>query len=558
MRLTKFVTLFTGLITLSSAASAEHRSESQKAPPSLVIAISVDQFSSDLFSEYRSTFEGGLKRLAGGVVFPSGYQAHAATETCPGHATIMTGTHPGRAGIIANNWIDLRVAREDKTVYCAEDERIAGTSFGAITAATQGPYIASAWHLLVPTLGERLKKTSTESRNVAVSGKDRSALMMGGNDVDAVYWWKRKGFDTLSNREIAPPIMSLNDRIASYIDQARGPYPVPAHCAARTSQIVVSDEQSVGTYDFRRPEGASRIFRGSPDFDKVTIQAAIALVDSMKLGQNAATDILSVGLAATDYIGHAFGTGGLEMCIQMAELDKNLNIFFNHLDEAGIDYIVMLTADHGGHDLPERLRLQGVPDAERIDPNLNARFVGQQVKDILEDSSDAQYLHADSPFGDYYVSLDLPAEKRAQVKKLAMTMFTEHPQVEAVFDHDMLSAMPMPGAPVEEWTMAERTRASFHPERSGDFIVLLKKAVTPIASGGPGYVATHGSPWDYDRQVPILFWHRDLAHFEQPLSVKTVDIAPTLAALIGVEIPEDEIDGQCLDIDGGTANSCGR
>ncbi|SIO16723.1 Predicted pyrophosphatase or phosphodiesterase, AlkP superfamily [Parasphingorhabdus marina DSM 22363] len=558
MRLTKIVTLFTGLFVLSSAASAEHHKEGQEASPKLVVAISVDQFSSDLFSEYRSTFRHGMKRLAGGAVFPSGYQAHAATETCPGHATIMTGSHPGRAGIIANNWIDLRVARDDKTVYCAEDERVEGTSFGAITAATQGPYIASAWHLLVPTLGERLKATSPQSRNVAVAGKDRSALMMGGTDVDAVYWWKRKGFATLSDREVGPPIAALNARIADYIDQARAPYPVPDHCAARNNQIVVSDNQSVGTYDFRRPEGTARIFRGSPDFDKVTIEAAMALIDSMKLGQGEVTDVLSVGLAATDYIGHAFGTGGLEMCIQMAQLDRNLGLLFEHLDAAGMDYVAVLTADHGGHDLPERLRLQGVPDAERIDPNLNAKFVGKQVKDILKDSSDVPVLHADSPFGDYYVSLDLPAERRAEVKKIAMMMFAEHPQVEAVFDHDMLSALPMPKGPPEEWTMAERTRASFHPDRSGDFIVLLKKAVTPIASGGPGYVATHGSPWDYDRQVPILFWHKDLAHFEQPLSVRTVDIAPTLAALIGVEIPADEIDGKCLDIDGGKANSCER
>lgn len=543
---------------MSSAASAEHHSVDQLTPPKLVVAISVDQFSSDLFSEFRSTFKGGLKRLAAGAVFPSGYQAHAATETCPGHATIMTGTHAGRAGIIANNWIDLKVARDDKTVYCAEDERIAGTSFGDITAATQGDYVASSWHLLVPTLGERLKKISSQSRNVAVAGKDRSALMMGGGDVDAIYWWKGMGFATLRDRQIAPPIAQLNSRIAGFLDQARAPYPVPAHCAARSSNIVITNDQSVGTYDFRRPEGAGRIFRGSPDFDKVTIEAALALVSSMMLGQGEATDVLSLGLAATDYIGHAFGTGGLEMCIQMAQLDNNLNMLFGALDEAGIDYVVMLTADHGGHDLPERLRLQGVPDAERIDPNLNAKFVGKQVKDILKDSSDTQFLHADSPFGDYYVSLELSAGKKAEVQKIAMTMFAQHPQVEAVFGHEQLSAMPIPTGPVEEWTMAERTRASFHPDRSGDFIVLLKKAVTPIASTGRGYVATHGSPWDYDRRVPILFWHKDIAHFEQPLSVKTVDIAPTLAALIGVEISEDEIDGQCLDIDGGEANSCNR
>ena len=105
-------------------------------------------------------------------------------------------------------------------------------------------------------------------------------------------------------------------------------------------------------------------------------------------------------------------------------------------------------------------------------------------------------------------------------------------------------------------TMAERARASFHPDRSGDFIVLLNKAVTPIAHGGPGYVATHGSPWEYDRRVPMLFWHKGITHFEQPTSVKTVDIAPTLAVFVGVDIPADETDGRCLDIDGSAGNSC--
>lgn len=557
MRLARFVTAITGLIAITGNASAEHHSETKSSPPKLVVAISVDQFSADLFSEYRSTFTGGLKRLSNGAVFPSGYQSHAATETCPGHATIMTGTHPGRAGIIANNWIDLSVKRDDKTIYCAEDERIEGTSFGSITAATQGDYVASSWHLLVPTVGERLKQISPKSRNVAVAGKDRSALMMGGADVDAIYWWKGNGFTTLKGKAVAPAMGTLNAAIGEAIDKARAPYAVPRHCEARNQKISIDENQTVGTYAFQRPEGAGRIFRGSPGFDEATINAGLALVRSMKLGQTEATDILSLGLSATDYIGHAFGTGGLEMCIQMSELDRSLGQLFEALDDENIDYVVMLTADHGGHDLPERLRMQGMPDAERIDPNLNARFVGKQVKDIVGDTSDAQVLYADSPIGDYYVSLELSEEKQAEVKTIAMTMFSAHPQVEAVLDYKDLVKMPMPTGPVEEWTMAERTKASFHPDRSGDFIVLLKKAVTPIANPGMGYTATHGSAWDYDRRVPILFWREGISYFEQPLSVRTIDIAPTLAAMIGVNIPEEEIDGICLDIDSSAKNSCG-
>src|SRR5438045_8669843 len=96
-------------------------------PPKLIVAISVDQFSANLFDEYRPQFTAGLARIASGTVFRNGYQSHAATETCPGHSTILTGSHPARTGIIANNWTDQSVGRSDKNVYCAEDETQPGS-----------------------------------------------------------------------------------------------------------------------------------------------------------------------------------------------------------------------------------------------------------------------------------------------------------------------------------------------------------------------------------------------------------------------------------------------
>ena len=110
------------------------RSDAQPQPqfppnaPKLLIVISVDQFSADLFEEYRPQFTGGLARIASGTLFRNGYQSHAATETCPGHSTILTGDHPARTGIVANAWFDAAAPRSDKNIYCAEDERVAGTN----------------------------------------------------------------------------------------------------------------------------------------------------------------------------------------------------------------------------------------------------------------------------------------------------------------------------------------------------------------------------------------------------------------------------------------------
>jgi predicted AlkP superfamily pyrophosphatase or phosphodiesterase len=80
--------------------------------------------------------------------------------------------------------------------------------------------------------------------------------------------------------------------------------------------------------------------------------------------------------------------------------------------------------------------------------------------------------------------------------------------------------------------------------------------VVPIAKPGPGYVATHGSPWDYDRRVPILFWRKGMTPFEQPGPVETVDIAPPLSAVDRLKVPEGAFDGSCLDL-GGPGDTCG-
>ena len=175
-------------IVAAAALFASQSAAQPAAPPKLLVVISIDQFSANLFDEYRPQFTGGLARLASGTVFQNGYQSHAMTETCPGHSTILTGDHPARTGIIGNTWIDQSIGRSDKSVYCAEDESQPGTSSIA--------YKVSPKHLLVPTLGELMKAKWPASRNVAVSGKDRAAVMMTGHKVDQRWYWTGAKYDT--------------------------------------------------------------------------------------------------------------------------------------------------------------------------------------------------------------------------------------------------------------------------------------------------------------------------------------------------------------------------
>ncbi|WP_408590354.1 alkaline phosphatase family protein [Novosphingobium sp.] len=515
--------------------------------PRLLVAIAVDQFSADLFAQYRSHFTGGLGRLQQGAVFPAGYQSHAATETCPGHSTILTGMRPAHTGIIANNWIDQSVTRAKKVVYCAEDE--------TRTAADPKDYVASVGHLLVPTLGERIKAVWPTSRNLAVSGKDRATLMMGGHVIDQGYWWKGSGFTTLEGRAVGPTAVAQNAAVTTTITAGDKPFDLPDWCGAR-ERAVTAGPVTVGTGRFALNAGDANGFRVSPRLDRAVLDLATRLVDEQKLGKGATPDMLSVSLSVTDFVGHGYGTEGTEMCIQLHQLDTALGDFFASLDQRGIDYAVVLTADHGGFDLPERLDQQALPKAQRAGIALLPEALSDKVGATLGLDPKGLIL-ADGPAGDFWVKRDLAHAQKAQVVAAAKAELLADPQVAAVFTADELAATALPTASPDTWTLLQRARASFYAPRSGDFVVLLQRGVVALPKPGPGYVATHGSPWDYDRRVPMLFWRKGMAGFEQPSPVETVDIAPTLAALIGLNVPAGTFDGRCLDLDAGAGSTCG-
>lgn len=523
----------TGLFVATSAEPPQVRPPA--APPRLFVVISVDQLSADLFDEYRPQFTGGLARLASGTAFRNGYQAHAATETCPGHSTILTGSHPTRTGIIANTWVDQSVQRSDKTVYCAEDERVAGSSTTS--------YSVSPFHLRAQTLGDILKQRSPQSLNVAVAGKDRAAVMMGGRNVDQRWFWDGKKFASdLKSAAVPATVAKANTAVAASLAAAREPLALPPSCQAKSTPYALTPQLTVGAGRFARLAGDVRAFRTSPEFDGVVLAIAAGLVQELRLGRDAAPDVLSVGLSATDYVGHALGSGGAEMCLQLLSLDRDLGSFFNVLDAEGVDYSVVLTGDHGGMDIPERLRAKGVANATRADPALGTAVLGKAIAAKLKLSGPA--LLGDLA-NDVWIDRSLAPRDRTRVEREAVAFYEAHPQVEAVFTSRQIGRIPLPPGSPDKWSIGEMVRASYDRQRSGDLYVVLKRNVSPIVSPGVGYVATHGSVWDYDRRVPILFWRKGMRSAPRLEHVSTVNILPTLAAQIGLVLPVG-LDGRCL------------
>jgi len=517
-------------------------------PPKLIIVIAVDQFSSELFDRYRDRFASGLQQLAGGIAFAKGYQSHAATETCPGHSTILTGRHPAATGIVSNVWFDVKTG---SYVYCVG------------VAGTGDPDARGPQNLRVDTFGDWLKAAEPGARVVSVSGKDRAAIMLAGHHPDAVYWWRDgRGFGTSSfagpaGPDVTGPADTFN---ASVFDGWRKASPplwpdaVPPDCAPLEAPHVFGTKPVSG----RVPPDASRDvetgpdflartdfqdqLRASPLFDRVTLDFAAQLIGLRQLGRGPATDVLAVSLSATDYVGHRYGNGGAEMCANLHALDDALGRFLGNLASSGVPFMVVLTADHGAVDAAEREAEQGVP-ARRIDAIALVKALNDYLKQAFAIGYDP--IVGDDP-EQLVINAPGDAAFHARLRDAAIAWLKTRPEVNAVFPADeIVRAVPAPGKTPDQLTLAERFHESYDADRSGDIIVALSEYATLGVPRGPtDGVAGHGSPWDYDRQVPILFWWPGIAPASLPDPVETVDIAPTLAGVAGIAAPP--VDGRCL------------
>lgn len=529
--------------------------------PRLIIAISVDQFSADLFEKYRPSFTGGLKTLSAGVTFSNGYQSHAASETCPGHATILSGIRPARSGIVANDWYGTRGAKPvvetyRDEIYCVEDETNPASTVKASVVSLQ--HVSADFK----TFGDRLKvKYGAKARVFAVAGKDRAAVLMGGRTADQTWWYdaSKSGYATYSDTKYgniakSPPqiVAAANAEIAALLKTPPAPPALSPSCAALVKPLTVGGITRIAAGGVAPTSDANQ-FRSTLAADAKTLEIATGLLSEFDLGRKGSTDVLAISLSTTDIVGHAYGPDGPEMCAQLEGLDARLADFLGAVEKTGKPFAVMLTADHGGIDIPERnSRATG-----RSALGLGISALNQAVRGLasIKDPS-AVLVTSKGGFGDIWLTDNVPDEKRALVTAFLQGAIKGIYGVETVFTRAEIMATSMPSGAPDKWSLIERVRASYLDGRSGHLFVVLKDGLSPIPVAGRGFVATHGSPWDYDRRVPMLFWWPGVKGGDRPDAVETVDILPTLASLIGLKIDKASVDGRCLNLGAGSQSNC--
>ena len=491
------------------------------AKPTLVVMVLVDQLRADILDNYGDLFTGGFKRLRdNGYSYVNATHDHAATETAPGHATLATGTYPSRHGIVSNQWHSLRDGKwvlllsvNDPNVKIVGQPALPGVS----------PY-----YLLRPGLANWMVAADPRSIIASVSGKDRGAIHPAARTKGYVYWFEPQAarFVTSTWYRSADPdwIKSFNDLLLQrYRSDTVWASTIPRSMLSRSnSDTIATEGDGTHTYfphRFGAEATASAFWQwwaATPDLDAATIELAEAMVTSLGLGRDDAPDFLSVSASATDRVGHAFGPASREQLDNLLRLDRELGQFFTFLDKSvgKGKWTVMLTADHGVLDSPEDLLARG-EYGHRLTASERAKL-------------DSLRTEADNAPDPKVAAVTL----RDALKKLSI--------IGDAWTREQLDN----GQPADSFEVLQRHSRSPGREEGLFSREGVEFRFVPGLLTGPGG-SSHGTPYFYDRHVPMIFMGPGIPHGRDTSRASTVDFAPTFAAILGIPYPND-LDGKPL------------
>ncbi len=533
------------LLSNSSAGSVHARRHTPVAQkrPRLAVLIVIDQFRADYLMRFRGFFAGGIKSLLDqGAVFLNAYYDHAITQTAAGHAIVATGYEPAKTGIVANAWIDYATGRRR---YAVEDPSVKGV--GAPGVSGRSPVL-----LRQTSLGDWLKANDRSSKVVSVSRKDRAAILLGGKKADLALWYDgHSGRFVTSTYYVAqlPAWVEAFDTqhpTASFYRTWSKLLPAEAYFAAREDFFPAEGDSSRAMFPHPLPpptQGGVSDYTAivqTPFSDQEVLELATAAIDGEDLGADSHTDLLAISLSATDAIGHAYGPLSQEIEDQIVRLDRSLGRFFRFLDQrVGLKNVVIaLSADHGVLPMPEELLRRGFPARRVIRQEFQGYLdqVSQQVNSrlgirgrLFQATNVGLLLDKSAPRKTGLSADSLAAALAAEVRKL--------PIVE-----EALTRADLEKGGTNGHQFLKLYRNNFDPERMADVFVVYKKyfLVNARQTG-----TSHGSPYDYDRHVPVIFFGKGVKAGYIPDRISVVDLAPTLARLMGLAPPKD-VDGRVI------------
>jgi len=490
-------------VSAQAARPATQTKPGPAPPPKLVLAIVVDQFRYDYLTRFRNDFTGGLKRLLDqGAVFTNANYDSTPTVTAVGHSTFLSGATPAISGVVGNTWWDRT---EGKQVTSVSDDRTRLLGGNRV-----GPGSCPA-RLLVSTIGDELKLSAKGGKVIGMSLKDRSAILPAGHTADGAYW-----FDGQSGNFVSSTFYFAD--LPGWVRDFNSSRPADRYAG----------KEWLG---HKMPAAGPQLYNAvdaSPFGDELLQALALRTLAAENLGTGPKTDLLAISYSSIDYVGHRDGPDSPEIHDMVKRVDQLIGALIDAAEaRAGQGRVlVAFTADHGTAPVPEADQKRRMPGG-RIAWNTYRAA----VESALNQKFGAGKWISFSADGVIYFSPDpIPGKKldMAEVQNVAADTIRAQPHIARVYTRTQLEHGSLGQDPVDA-----RVRKGFNLERSPDIFTVTDPYYMFSATG-----TTHGSPYDYDTHVPVIFMgSARIRPGSYAGTIGVEDIAPTLATLLAIETP---------------------
>ena len=516
--------------------------------PKLVIGIVVDQMRAEyLYRFYEQYSDNGFKRLMyEGFNYRNVHINYIPTITGPGHASIYAGTSPRFHGIIGNSWYDRSLK---KVVYCVIDstEHLVGSTGNTIGISPR--------NLLSTNISDELKiSTNLKAKVIAISLKDRAAVLPAGHMADGAYWFDLASGNFISStfymKKLPDWVVNFNDKKVAfkYLDSTWNLLK-PANTYTRSinddnnyEYILKGKERPVFPYNLKELASKNNpyfeVLNRSPFGNSLLTDFAIETIKKENLGKGDYTDLLAISFSSTDAVGHTYGPLSKEINDTYLRLDMDIARLLDALDQfvGKGNYTIFLTADHGVNEVPQYL----------IDHKIPAGYLN--FDDLVKDATsflnqqlgENKWIEA-TRNEQFYLNRTLIREKKldlAMVQNLLADFFKDRKGIACVYTATQLDQ--------QEFTqnLSFRVQNGFYYKRSGDVKLIMEPGWTDDLDSS----STHGTGYTYDTHVPLLWFGFEIRKGESCMPYNITDIAPTLAMILHTKFPSACIGNPLLEV----------
>ncbi len=532
-------------ILTSFIVKAQINSNKNNERPKLVVGVIVDQMRYDYLTRFYNKYgQGGFKRLMNeGFNCKNNHFNYIPTKTAPGHASVFSGTTPKYHGIIANDWYDKQAK---KHVYCVAD-----SNYQSVGTSTEDGQMSPHRMKTTSFADENKMFTQLRGKTIGISIKDRGAILPAGHTADAAYWFygKDKGHfitSTFYMKQLPKWVQKFNaSNIAeTYLKTWDTYYDINTYTESGSDLNTFEGGfkgQETATFPYNLKALSTHnngfdIIKGTAYGNSIVADFAIAALTGEQLGQDDITDVLTVSFSSTDYVGHNFGVNSKEIEDTYIRLDLDIERFLNALDKqvGKGNYTLFLTADHAAVDVPAYLQSINIP-AGYIDTKTNK----EKLKEFLLE----KYKNSDLVEN---VSNDQIFLNREKIKEMGLNLANVQESIvnEIIAFSNVYKAYTATTMATNNFTdgIESLLEKGYNQKRSGDILFVYDPAFISYSKTG----STHGSGFNYDTHVPLLFFGKGIKHGETLRKTEITDIAPTISAYLGISFPNGTI-GQPLE-----------